>query len=506
MNKEVKLSLTILLLLSLFKFWQLNGGVILAEPDERIYLEAAKSLSRSPFPYLSGIPFFYGLPLHTYLIFLLSKVFPDGYMAGRVLSVLASLGLTMVIYHHVRWKFGKKSALWSALFFLLCPFAIFYSRVGIIEMTVAAFSIGSLFAFDYGLTTNNRRHLFLAGLLLGAAVLCKYTALVVGVVEAAMVGVKAMEVIREERGNWRRWVKKLPWLAVGALILAAGMVLPVAWAFYQHSPMYFKVQTKKSLGLYDDFWKNFGGEPSGIGLYASLIPWWVSWPILVLGILGVIWVMGKDWRRSWPLLLTFGLFAWQIFTRAPFNIRYFFPLVPFLCIFSGVGLSLLRGFFARCKFPSYLFFLFSIFYFLLILPSSFIALQATNHHLVEEVGGYIYSQAGPNAWIFSNYWPNYFGQAARSERATWLANSAWETGAFVQTDRSALEILDKEGGWVVFEDLYSQTLVHPPERTEAWRVIREEYQPVKIIEDRSPNFPQFPSSKNRATIYKIPAK
>ncbi|MDP2874007.1 MAG: glycosyltransferase family 39 protein, partial [bacterium] len=165
MTKELKFSLLLLLLLSLFKFWQLNGGVILAEPDERIYLEAAKSLSRSPFPYLSGIPFFYGLPLHTYLVFLLSKVFPDGYVAGRLLSVLASLGLTAAIYYHVRWKFGQKAAFWSALFFIFCPLSIFYSRVGIIEMTVAAFSIGSLFAFDYGLTTNNRKHLFLGGFL-----------------------------------------------------------------------------------------------------------------------------------------------------------------------------------------------------------------------------------------------------------------------------------------------------------------------------------------------------
>ncbi|MDP2874024.1 MAG: hypothetical protein Q8N84_01900, partial [bacterium] len=344
-----------------------------------------------------------------------------------------------------------------------------------------------------GLTTNNRKHMGLGGFLVGAAVLCKYTALVVGVVEAAMVGVRKITVIREIEGGWRRWVKKLPWAAGGALVLAAGMVLPVAWAFYRHSGVYFKVQTKQSLGVLGDFWSK---TPINFGQYVSLVPWWVSWPILILGAIGVLWVIGKDLKRSWPLLLTFGLYSWQIVTRAPFNIRYFFPLVPFLCIFAGVAFSLV---------PKKLL-LFAFCFLLLVLPGSFTALKATNHRLVEAVGQYIYSHSGPNAWIFANYWPNYFGQAAQSKRATWLANSAWETGAFVQTDQSALEILAKEGGWVVFEDLYSQTLVHPPERMEAWKVIKEKYQPVKIIEDHSPNFPQSKSFQNKATIYKISAK
>lgn len=486
----------ILLVLSAFKLFALNGGVVLIEPDERLYVEAAQSLQRSPFPDLAGIPQFYNLPLYTYLVSVFLKLWPSGYLAPRMISVLSSLLLTGAIYFYARWKFKAQAGFLAALLFIVCPFALFYSRVGVIETPVISFALSSLFLFDYGLTTDSRKSLLWASVLLGAAVLCKYTALVVGVVEAVMVGVRVVGVIREKMGEKGAWIKKLPWAAVFSLFLGALLVLPVAFVCYRHSPMHFKVQTKKSLGIFDDFWQNFGGVPSGIAQYYSLIPWWVSWPILIMGGIGVIWVMRKDWRRSWPLLLTFGLFVWQIFTRAPFNIRYFFPLVPFLCLFAGVAFSLVP----KKLLP------FAFCLLLLVLPGSFTALRATNHRLVEDVGQYIYDQSGSNAWIFANYWPNYFGQAARSGRATWLANTAWETGAFVKTNQSALEILAKEGGWVVFEDLYSQTLVHPPERTEAWKEIREKYQPVKVIEDNSPNFPQFPSSKNRATIYKIPAK
>lgn len=485
----------VLLIFSSFKLFVLNGGVILAEPDERLYSEAAQSLQRSPLPDLAGIPQFYNLPLYPYLVSVFLKLFPSGYLAPRMISVLSSLLLTGALYLYARWKFKAQAGFLAALLFIVCPFALFYSRVGVVEVPVISFAISSLFLFDYGLTTNSRKSLLWAGVLLGAAVLCKYTALVVGVVETMMVGVRVVEVIREKKGEKGAWRKKLPWAAVFSLFLGALLVLPVAFVCYRHSPMHFKVQTKKSLGIFDDFWQNFGGVPSGIGQYYSLIPWWVSWPILILGGIGVIWVIGKDLKRSWPLLLTFGLFAWQIFTRAPFNIRYFFPLVPFLCLFAGILVS-------KLKFSL----LFSLCSLLLIFPTSMTAFKSTQHWLVEDAGDYILSQSGPNAWIFSNFWPNYFGQAAHSERATWLANSAWETGAFVKTDQSALEILAKEGGWVVFEDLYSQTLAHPPERTEAWKVIKEKYQPVRIIEDNSPNFPQSRIPQNKAIIYKVTGK
>jgi len=506
-----KIWLIVIVALSLAKLCRLNGGVILAEPDERIYLEAAGSLGgdHSFFPYLSGIPFFYGLPLHTYLIWFLLKFFPQGYLASRLVSVLSALFLTGAFWHYARQQFGSRAGRWVVLFLSLCPFAIFYSRVGVIEMLVTALGFASWMAFDHGLRSRNRKHLFMGGVLLGLAVLCKYTALVFGVVEGVMLGVRIGQELLTGRERslparigeaWRKYR-----LAAASLALSVALVVPVAFAFYYHSPSYFAVQTKKSLGLFDDFWRNFGGTPEGFGRYASLAPWWVGWPILILGLVGGVWLLVKEWRRRWSLLLVFGLYAWLAVTRAPFSPRYFFPVVPFLCLFAGIGLDKAQTFLERRRlflFP----FIFSLSSFALVLPGSWTAFQATQHRLVEEVGQYIYSQSGPNAWIFSNFWPNYFGQAAQSERATWLANSVWETGAFVDTERSALEILEQEGGWVVFEELYSTTLVHPPERTEAWQVIRDNYQPVKVIGDSAPNFPEFPVSYNQTEIYHLPSK
>ena len=109
-------------------------------------------------------------------------------------------------------------------------------------------------------------------------------------------------------------------------------------------------------------------------------------------------------------------------------------------------------------------------------------------------------------WIFANYWPNYFGEAAGSARATWLADSAWEASAYIPgIEQSPLEILETVGGWVVLESryAYSPMFITPASRTAAWQFIQKRYEPAVEILDFAPNFPHFRENENKILIYRV---
>jgi len=50
---------------------------------------------------------------------------------------------------------------------------------------------------------------------------------------------------------------------------------------------------------------------------------------------------------------------------------------------------------------------------------------------------------------------------------------------------------------------YSKMFISPPARANAWQKIRDQYEPVAVMEDHSPNFPHFKTSLNKAGVYQI---
>jgi len=266
---------------------------------------------------------------------------------------------------------------------------------------------------------------------------------------------------------------------------------PLAFIIYRHEPFFFRQQLTSVLG----------GQ-TGFGFYFSYLePFvsWLTWPVAVLALIGIyfVWIK-KDWRLR-PFLGYFLFTSYFVFTRDELVPRYFLILVPFISVFAGVAFNYLSDQ------KRYLGTVTALLLSVLMVPKSYEAFRATQHHVLESAGQFIRERNTDDRWVFSNYWPPQVGFAAGTSKATWLANCEWETRAFADppAGKSALNILSEEGGFVVLEGIYSARLVNPACRTEAWDFIRQNYEPVKIFTDSSPNFPFTSRPQNKLEVYEI---
>lgn len=499
--KENWKPLLIIVLLSIFKLFRLSGGINLGEPDEFIHAEVANNFRLGFSPRFSGGYWFFEFPLFPYLGYLVSLIFPDNYMGLRIVSVIFSIALALGIYFYLKFKVSARAGIIGSLIFVFSPMAVYYSRLGLLDMGTAAAATLFLFSFDYALSRRSLFFSILSGIFLGLSLLIKYSALIYLLVLGLYALVRNLKSFKEKFG--RSGYFELDTLTTLPLIISFLLTFPLAFLLRRLDPFQFKLQLFTSLGFVRDFWRLKGGDLT-LAHYGGDIIWWLSVPVIILALFSPLYLF-KEWRRFHVLILGLLLTALFVLPHTPFYPRYFFPLIPFAAVLAGLGSEWLL---TRLKLSRTRVFICSGVLLLFILPSAYEAWASTQHRLIDDTGAYINGLSpSRNPWIFTSYWPNYFGVAAGSARATWLTSSAWDAGAYVKDiPASPLELLGKEGGFVVLENLYSPSpiFIHNPERFKAWKLIREQNSPVKIIEDKYPNFPHFSNKKNSAEIYYFP--
>ena len=93
---------------------------------------------------------FVEFPLYNFLHASLSKFFPIKPLEwwGRMLSIIFSLGSIIFLYLLAKKYLGKMEAFWTAFFFAVLPYSVFYSRVVLPEPMVVFTSLGMLYFFD----------------------------------------------------------------------------------------------------------------------------------------------------------------------------------------------------------------------------------------------------------------------------------------------------------------------------------------------------------------------
>lgn len=505
-----RVSLILLLLLSVLKFYKLDGGLNLGEPDEFIHADVSESFRDGGLPKFSGGYWFFELPLYPLLGYFVSFVFPGRYLGLRIVSVIFLVILTWAIYFFVGKKISWRAGFISALIFLLSPMSVYYARLGLLDMTVAALSILFLFLFDSALSKKSNRLFLLSGIVLAGAILVKYSALIylpiplvyfsLSFLRSNIVGLRYSNLI----SKWKELsYLKIPTGPFICLLAVFFLTVPLAFALRTLDPYQFKLQTLTSLGFVRDFWR-LRGDALTILYYKWDVFWWIGYPIAFLFLVGLS--RTKDFYRVMPVTFYgFILTLLVILPHTPFYPRYFFPLIPFVAIIAGLG-----GEFLLIKFSKANFAIVTVFcgiVFGIIAQQSLYAWKSTNHSLIEEVGLYIKNTTvSERPWIFTSYWPNYFGYSAGSSRATWLSDSAWDASAYVRDiSASPLEILGKEGGFAVLEDLYSNSpiFIHSDSRLRAWEIIKSRYDILKTIVDVNPNFPHSRARENSINIYAI---
>lgn len=84
-------------------------------------------------------------PLLTWLMYPFLKVFSDPLFAGRFVSVLTSVLSVIGIYLLARELFGKKTALFTSLLYILSPFAMIADRLALMDSLLSSLGIWSIY-------------------------------------------------------------------------------------------------------------------------------------------------------------------------------------------------------------------------------------------------------------------------------------------------------------------------------------------------------------------------
>ena len=465
---------TFVFLLAFLKLIPLNGGIILGEPDEVVHADVVTSLINTRMPAYGGSGFYFDLPAYFTVAATFSQIIIHNPLVSlRAVSFLATLLTSLIVYYYLLKKEDRRVALVGALLYFLIPLSIFYSRVGVIEPFLVLGMTGSLCFFDLGRDKKNIWYSVLSGLFLGLSFLTKYTILPIFAVMALYL---IFDFVRSNRYFLRDKYLHISLYSFVPLVLGLLIFLPVLIYFYKQDPWTVKWQTYQILGL-------FGGVKQELRPGRILeFPWWFSWPIVALAVVGI----GKsfaEYKKYLSLILGTLVMLFVVLSRLPFYPRYALVLVPFLCMLSALGLSFVTSSRLRA-------FLFLFLIVMNILPLSE-AFRSADQRIIENSVAAAKAGGSNPSWAFSNYWPNYFGKLLPVNNYAWLTYDGPDLRAYAPGEnRDALSILKTDGGAVFLENLYADlTLTQQPGRLRAIDEVKKTYSPTFTVRSQSPNFP-----------------
>jgi len=247
--------------------------------------------------------------------------------ARSVMIVTCALGV-LFVYGFARELFGVRSGILAALLYALSPNVLAHGRLITPDGVLTAFCVGAVFASWRSLRSRRTRDVVLAGVLLGLALLAKFTALLLLPVIGALFGADAVR-----RRRWPRAGAAVFGLA-GALLLVGyrldpGPLLDGLRFQYEHASA---GHAGFLLGKYSDtgWW------------YYIPVAFALKTPIAFLVLLG--WATGDLVRRGpaacWldeaaVLLPPVAFFGFFTLVPQSIGLRYVLPALPFLFVFAS---------------------------------------------------------------------------------------------------------------------------------------------------------------------------
>lgn len=525
-RRNTLIVLCVLLVLTALKLYKIDGGFVPAEPDERNYLNMVSNFHLGPLAQFDGVPLYHSPPFFHYLGFVFSFLF-DGYLALRLVSLVASSALSLALYFYLRKRTTPFVAAFSSAYFLVLPITVYYSRLGLLEMLVALFAFGFIAAFHRAWEKNSVKWAFVSGLSLGFGLLTKYSILPLTGVPVVVFGLYLLEKLVSEKSlrflkskDLYQKISLLVVLGFGATLVA----IPVTYFNYTLNPFEFKSQIKQDLAL--------GGRPFEFAVvlqYLRSIPdyfFWVPFGFLVVG----IWPLLKNWRQYLPVILGLLFLSYALVRIALYTPRYFVILVPFLVVVMALGISQVRSWLkvlherlARVEiFRSMqntteakgvkdgLFFAGLS----LTLGASILqAFDGSHHTVIEEVGQYVKAQNVNDQWVASNYWPSAFADQV-GYKISWYSmdhadSNALSSGGktkYLPPNEPLYDIIKREGGWVIVEELFSKEISQRRDRSGPVEILQKAETPLKVFEDTASNWPYQHRRANKISVYHLQPK
>lgn len=480
-----------------------ESGLIPGEPDEFMYKSIAEALPHTLVPFYLGAPFFHNLPLFTFLESLLMPLPMGSFMAGRVISFLATLSLAVLIFFYLRRRYPSELVpFWGSFLFLFNPLTVFYSQVGVIDPLLSLLSFAAFVYFSLFLEGGRWRDSLLAGVFLALSIATKYTAV------SFLLFVSLIWVIRMIVGSWKNHELRrrgdFYFDTRGSLVVLIPLLTigPLVWLFYKSYPVDFKWQFLQSLGVsrYGTFslWGNLASAE-----FLTNLAWWLSPTPALASLLGFIFVVLKKGTRELFLIFSFLVMATFVFSRVPYNQRYTLVLVPFLAVFSAFLCGRFFSF-LNDRFGKILTVVLVVAYLLIYKNYLTEAYLSSKHNLFESAAKYL-RKIDPQgrAWIFSNYWPNIVAGISDHRNYAWLTFDNKEVSIFQGAEsRTGKEILNQERSLIVVEELLSpMTIVLTGPRSEALFFVTSRLSPSISFVDSNPNFPFTRKTGNTIAIY-----
>lgn len=512
-NWKLKLILLIIILTSTIKLYNISNGFILGEPDTITHIEIVQNFYKSPYPVWHGQGWYFGLPLYLVISFWVSLILHNVNLSLIVVSVLSSSLLHCVLVWFLYKKIEYKAALFGALVYSFAPAVIFYSRIGLIEMSVTALGFSFLFLYDLAVGEKNHKKLLVSSIFLSLAILTKYSALLFIPVPLLYLLSKFRDMTKAKK---LFDLKEYLVMFLTPYIVSFMVILPFFVVYYLRDKVMFKQHTKASIFESEEFWGK-----SGIHFYVqdylNLTPQVVSYLLLLLSVLGIAYLVNKRFKGWGYFIASFVFSLVMVLKRNP-SPRYFFIIIPYFVCFASLGLYYIYRITKKYWDHSVLFSLVCLGFVITSVLGATEAYQSTNHRLVERTSEYLKLNNPENKPVFTTYWPNLFSYSGSGNQTTWLSESAWDLSGFGSdwpTGKNSLQILADTGGFVVREELYTDYLwremdkadkVQSKVRKNPYELIKTNYQPKVIIEDNNPNYPFFSKATNRVYIYEIPRR
>jgi len=250
-----------------------NLGALPIFYDESEYVHSAAIVAAAPDPSGWLVSLHYGVPpLFSWLAAPLTRIMPDTLLAARLTSALIGALTLLATWATARLLGGRAVGLVAAALFALCPFAVFYNRMGMLDGLVAACGAGALLCALRLSRQGRQADAVVLGLFLAAGLLTKIFAFAL----LALPLLAVVAALPEQRRAVRRGALLAATIAVGAyggllLLPQGGALLALA---QQHSHPPGSLATVMS------------GQ---LGAWAEALWLYITPPVIVLALVG-LWV------------------------------------------------------------------------------------------------------------------------------------------------------------------------------------------------------------------------
>lgn len=300
--------------------------------EGRHIIRAQITLTEDP---LIGVKYLKGL--YVWLVAAALPFFDDRLLAARLVTVLVGLGCAFVCYLLAEMLYPRRRLGYlSALFYLLCPFALFFDRLALTDNLLALLMGLSILLSVQLWRTPTFKWAVLLGIGFSLAALTKFYAFLY-YISPILLGFAL-----DKKIGWR---KIGPLLAVSygiTLLVSLPMVIIGQESFWRRVLRWNNhvseiSTTSTTPGFLDSFWQNFSLALDWLAIY-------LTWPFLLIVLLTTVMIVVKRAKIGYVLLIlilipivTFSLFIDGWFSR------YLLPVIVPISVVVAWGIDTLAG-------------------------------------------------------------------------------------------------------------------------------------------------------------------